>query len=132
MTEFASPGTASGGLDLKTLNGRLLLVVVHSHEHGVKTSFGEKDPIRAAVTVLDGPEEGETFKDTLIFPSVLIGQLRSRVGQKVLGRLGQGQAKSGQNAPWLLNEATDADVEVGKAWVAKNSAPAVVGAAPPF
>lgn len=132
MTEFASPGTASGGVDFTDLNGRLLLVNVHGQEHGVKTSFGDKDPIRATITVLDGPDADDEHEDTLIFPSVLIGQLRSRIGQKVLGRLGQGSAKPGQKPPWLLNEATPADVELGKAWLAKQNTPATVGSTPPF
>ena len=63
-------------------------------------------------------------------PKVLAVQLRPRIGQKVLGRLGQGQAKPGQDAPWVLAEATESDVDVALAFLAKIAAP--VAAAPPF
>ena len=137
MTDpFASPGSTSG-LDLKALNGSLLLVEPISVETGVKTSLGDKDAVRADVVALDGPDAGTEYKDVLIFPRVLIGQLRSRVGQKVLGRLGQGVARPGQSAPWVLQEATDADKQVGMAWLSNHSlaAPAAASSSthqPPF
>jgi hypothetical protein len=132
MTDpFASPGSTSG-VDYAELNGSLLLIEPASLESGVKTSLGDKDAVRADITVLDGPNAGTQHTDTLIFPRVLIGQLRSRIGQKVLGRLGQGVARPGQNAPWLLNEATDADKQLGLAWLSKTAlaAPATAGNAP--
>ena len=135
MTDpFASPGSTSG-IDYASLNGRLLLIQPHSLEASVKTSLGDKEAIRADVVVLDGPDAGTEHVDTLIFPRVLIGQLRSRIGQKVLGRMSQGTAKPGQNAPWLLQEATDADKQVGIAWLSNNALaqPAAAGAGkPPF
>jgi len=39
----------------------------------------------------------------------------------VLGRLGQGEAKKGQSAPWMLSEATEADKVIGRNYIAKNS-----------
>lgn len=130
---FAAPA-ASSGLDLKEVNGKLLLIEPMKLEEGVATSFGNKDAIRARVVILDGPDAGTEHEDTLLFPGVLIGQLRPRIGQKVLGRLGQGQAKPGQQPPWKLAEATDADQQIGMAWLAKNSlaAPAASGSTPPF
>ncbi|KQP24315.1 hypothetical protein [Aeromicrobium sp. Leaf272] len=62
---------------------------------------------------------------------MLQSQLRGSVGQKVLGRLGQGNAKPGQSAPWLLNEATADDVAKAEQWVAQY-APTVTTAKPPF
>jgi hypothetical protein len=53
-----------------------------------------------------------------VFPKVLASQLRSSVGGKVIGRLGQGIAKPGQSAPWTLNAATDADKETGRKYLA--------------
>ncbi len=130
---FAAPA-ASSGLDLKALNGRLLLIEPYKVEEGVSTSFGPKDAIRGKVVVLDGDDAGTEHDDTLLFPSVLIGQLRSRVGQKVLGRLGQGTAKPGQQPPWKLNEATAADQQIGMDWLNRNSltAPAASSNQPPF
>lgn len=115
---FAAPAAAGGGVDFDDLNGRLLLISPYAVEAGIKTSFGEKEAIRADVAVLDGPDAGETHTDTLIFPKVLIGQLRPKINQKVIGRLGQGQAKPGQKPPWILTEATEADTKIGVAFLA--------------
>ncbi len=113
---FATPGTATG-IDFSELLNRLLLIMPIKQEFEVKTNFGDKDPIRADVVVLDGPDAGAQYNVALIFPNVLIGQLRSRIGQKVLGRLGQGQAKPGQKPPWRLDEATEADQKIGISWL---------------
>ena len=58
----------------------------------------------------------------LVFPRVLQSQLKPKVGQMVLGRLGQGTAKPGQSAPWMLTEPTDADRTVGLAHLNKAKA----------
>lgn len=110
---FSKPASASG-IQWEDYLGKLLLIEPITLETGVKTSLGERDAVRADVTVIDADGDGpEEHKDTLIFPRVLISQTRSLVGEKVLGRLGQGEAKQGQNPPWKLLEATDADVELG-------------------
>ena len=125
---FATPATASG-ISWKDLKGSLLLITPHSVEEGIKTAYGESDAIRADVVILDGDQAGEEYADTLIFPRVLQSQVRSRIGSKVLGRLGQGNAKGNQDPPWLLAEATEADIAVGKAHLAG----ALAGAdQPPF
>jgi hypothetical protein len=130
---FASPAPASGGIQWADVKGNLVLIEVLSVETGISTAFGATDAIRANVAVLDGPQQGEKYDDTLIFPKVLQGQLRSRVGQKVLGRVGQGNAKSGQSAPWLLEEAADADIKVGTDYLAGAlKAPVPAGNTPPF
>ncbi len=118
MTDFATPSTASG-IDLKAANGSLLLVTVNGIEDNIPTTFGPSSAVRADVVILDGETKGETFADTLIFPKVLQSQLKGHVGKsKVLGRLGQGQAKPGQSAPWILSEATDADKDVARKYLA--------------
>lgn len=135
MTEnpFAAPATTTG-IDWKTLNGRLLLIEP-LREETISTSFGESNAVYANVVVLDGPDAPERHDETIIFPKVLANQVRPKLGQKVLGRLGQGQAKSGQSAPWLLQEATAADIQVGTAYLSGTlKAPAASAAAgqPPF
>lgn len=126
---FDSPATASG-IDLHSLKGALLIVTVHSHELGIKTAYGESDAIRCDVDVVDGDSAGTTFDNTLLFPKVLQSQLRPKVGGKVIGRLGQGQQKPGQSPPWMLIEATPADVEAGKAYL--NRTALTSATAPPF
>lgn len=118
MTDFANPSTATG-IDLKALLGSLLLITVHSVEEGITTTYGPSSAVRADVVVLDGSSAGETYDDTLIFPRVLQSQLKSHAGKsKVLGRLGQGVAKPGQSAPWTLTEATEADKESARKYLA--------------
>lgn len=117
MTDpWDSPGSTAG-VDFEELNGRLLVITPHAAEE-VNTSFGEKECVRADLVVLDGPSASTEYKDTLIFPKVLIGQLRSTIGtgRMVLGRLGQGVAKPGQKPPWLLADPTEADRKVAGKW----------------
>lgn len=137
MTDpFAAPAAAGGAVDLKTLHGSLLLITVSAVESGIQTVHGPSDAIRADIAVLDGTEKGEEYSDALLFPKVLQSQLKSRVGQKVLGRLGQGQAKPGQSAPWVLQEATPEDKQVGIAYLSNGfaapaaTAPAATAQAP--
>lgn len=134
MTEspFAPPAAASG-IQWEELKGRLLVIEPHALEAKIPTSLGEKDAVRADVHVID-QDEAETHEDTLIFPRVLISQLRPRIGQMVLGRLEQGNAKPGQNAPWRIADATTQDQALGGDWLRKRktfTAPAPAPA-PPF
>lgn len=71
---FDNPGSATG-LDLNEIEGRLLLIKPLSQEIGINTSLGEKDAVRADVTVLDGPDAPIEHADVLIFPKVLQGQV---------------------------------------------------------
>jgi hypothetical protein len=113
---FSDPSTATG-IDWKELHGSLLLFRVHSQEVGIQTVHGPSNAIRADVIVLDGEKEGEEFLDTLVFPKVLQSQVKPRIGELVLGRLGQGHKKPGQSPPWTLAPATAADKQVGKAYL---------------
>lgn len=95
------------------LHGALLLFRVLSYEEHIPTSYtepGKRSPaVRANVTVIDGPHAGHEYPEVLVFPKMLQAQLRPRVGRMVLGRLGQGEAKKGQNAPWELTAASADD-----------------------
>jgi hypothetical protein len=132
MSMFSAPSSPSDGITWENHNGALILIDVLGQEHGVKTSFGEKDPVRANIAVIDGPGAGETFDDSLIFPTLLISQTRNQIGNKVLGRLGTGNAKPGQKPPWLLQEATPEDIAKAEKWVTEHAKPAVQSAQAPF
>lgn len=119
---FAAPAAASGGLDLKTNIGRLLIIEPTSVEDGIQTSYGATSAVRANVTVVDTPNGAEVHEDTLIFPRVLQSQLKTRIGQKVLGRLGQGQAKPGQSAPWIIQDPTEGDIQAGVTYLNQQAA----------
>jgi hypothetical protein len=132
---FSRPASATG-IQWNDHKGKLLLVEPKSYETGIATSLGEKDAVRADVTIVDGPSGPEEYVDTLIFPRALIAQTRSLIGEKVLGRLGQGQAKPGQNAPWRIDDPTEADITTGVAFLkhreAKNPFATPAQAQPPF
>ena len=121
---FDGPGSATG-IDLKELEGALLLIQPLSFEENIKTNFGDTSAVRANVYVLDGARKGEEFNDTLLFPKVLQSQVKGNcgTGRYNLGRLGHGQAKPGQSAPWLLGDPSDADKDVARAWISANAGP---------
>lgn len=119
---FDGPGAASG-IQWSDYENLLLLIKPLEKDVSVNTSYGESKAVRADVTVLDGPNTGEEISDTLIFPKVLQGQVKSNAGsgRYNLGRLGKGQAKPGQSAPWMLGDPTDADKQTARDHLAKNT-----------
>ncbi|MFD7157929.1 hypothetical protein ACFV9C_25230 [Kribbella sp. NPDC059898] len=127
--QFADPAEMTG-IKWDDLEGALLLIKPYGLEQGVVTNFGTTDAVRADVTVLDGSNKGEEYPDALVFPRVLQGQLKPRTGQLVVGRLGKGAAKPGQSAPWKLDKASKADIEVAEKHLANK--PSSVGEEPPF
>ena len=89
-TPFADPSAPGGDkLPLPELNNALLVIEVTEALRNVSTAFGDSDPVRCTVHAVDGVHANKTFDDTLIFPKVLASQLRDKVGQVVVGRLGQ-------------------------------------------
>jgi hypothetical protein len=137
-TPFQQPAQGGDRLpDLHELIGSLILVKVIEYRPGILTqSYGEKDAVACDVHVLDGKHGGEVFGNTLLFQGALIGSLKPAVGgQPVLARLGQGVAKPGQNAPWILNPFTEQDAAIaGPYWTAYQAkqfqAPAAAGPTP--
>ncbi len=69
-------------------------------------------------------DTNEEHLSLLWFNVALKNALKPLIGQKVLGRIGQGIAKPGKNPPWLLNDATgDADaVAKANAYIANGLA----------
>lgn len=121
-SQFENPASATG-IEWASLKENLLLIDVHDLAKDITTTFGITDAIRADITIIDGPDIGTTYTDTLIFPRALKAQLASKIGKKVLGRLGQGQAKPGQNPPWLLSAPTPADQATATAYLISGPAP---------
>ena len=121
---FTAPAQPGGGITWETFNGCLLVLDVHGVERDVQTTYGASDAVKVTVHVLDGPEAGTSVPNTLVFPKVLRSQLEQQVGERVLGRLGQGNKKPGQNPPWILEDPTEADRQTAQRWLASQmSAP---------
>jgi hypothetical protein len=120
---FNAPATASG-VKVTEFEGRLLLITPTAHEQDVETSFGAKDAVRANLVVIDekNPTGSEKHDNVLLFQSVLIGQTKPFVGKgMVLGRLGKGEAKKGQSAPWRLEDADDSEKDIARAYLTSTS-----------
>jgi hypothetical protein len=117
MSVLAKPPPPSKGVRWADYHHSLLLFDVKEVEEGVKTAYGEADAVRADLNVVDGAGKGDAVPDTLVFPKVLAGQLRRRVGQQTYGRLGQGNAKPSQSPPWVLDDPSDADTALVEQWL---------------
>lgn len=99
--EFAAPSAGGSGVNLGDLDGHLLVVEPIEYKANITTSLGARDAISATVHDIT---TSQTHEDMLIFPKVLVGSLKGRIGQRVLGTLGRGTAKPGQQAPWVLTD----------------------------
>jgi hypothetical protein len=133
MGNFNQPSTPGDGITWEDHLGALLVIDVLGVEEGIRTSFGEKTAVRAHVNVIDGQGKDDTYPDTLIFPTLLVSQTKTQVGAKILGRLGQGNAKPGQKPPWLLEAADEKDQLLAERWLANAATPSFATAdEPPF
>ena len=102
--------------------GSLCLFFVHDVRQGIMTTFGEKEAVACDIHVLDGPHAGEISSDALIFQGALIGSLRRAAGgDPVLGRIGQGVSKPGQQAPYILSEFTGDDAAKAETYLAERA-----------
>ena len=102
--QFAAPSTSAGAvLKPADLEGHLLVVEPEEFIENMPTAMGTTDAIR--VTVHD-ITDGVSADGVLWFNKVLTRNLRDRIGQKVLAVMGQGTARPGQSAPWILIDAS--------------------------
>ncbi len=135
--------SASAYVAIKDLMGELVLFTPSEHVEEVQTDFGQKDAVLTDIVVLsqDGAPE---FNDVMIFQGSLIGQLKRRVpqrnqatgqvireGRKLLGRIGKGEAKKGQNAPYILVDPSDDDKQAARDYLAGRIVAAAAPASTP-
>lgn len=132
--QFDNPGAIGGDpINWADVSGALVIVRPLSLETGIPTVHGTTDAIRADVTVLDGREAGKEYGDVLVFPKMMQAQLKTKIGRLVLGRVGKGVAKPGQTAPWILEDASPADMQVANNHLNRPQQPsATASAQPPF
>jgi hypothetical protein len=125
---FTAP-TQGGGDSVKVadLAGKLLIITPIEHKKEITTVHGVTDAVEVNIVDLDGDE---THNNILFFNIALKNALKDKIGQRVLARIGQGTAKAGKSAPWVLIDATGNPDDLAKANAfigggnAKASAPA--------
>ncbi|MEU3162919.1 hypothetical protein [Streptosporangium sp. NPDC006930] len=102
----------SAGSDFKAADhiGHLIIFYVRELREGIVTSFGTSDAISVDLVVLTDPKGPRPETQVLLFQKPLIGSLRTSIGgEPVLARLGQGTAKPGQSAPYILQPFNEQD-----------------------
>ena len=127
---FSAPSSNTESVKVADLNGHLLILEALEYKTGIPTVHGDADAIEVRINDLD---TGHTHESVLFFNVALKNALKTKIGQKVLARIGQGTAKPGKSAPWILIDATgDADaVAKANAFIAGSPAVASAPAAAP-
>lgn len=115
---FAKPSEAKGGggdgwsFTTDEHIGELFIVTPTERRENVPTDYGTAEVIVCDVVHVNRkkPGKSEVHEDVYVFAKWIIGALRDSVGKaRVLGVLAQGEAKKGQSAPWLLDDASASD-----------------------
>jgi hypothetical protein len=122
---FSAPSSNTESVKVADLNGHLLILEPMEYKIGIPTVHGDADAIEVNINDLD---TGQSHQSVLFFNVALKNSLKSKIGQKVLARIGQGAAKPGKSAPWILLDATGDAEAVAKANAFIAGAPAVASA----
>lgn len=133
--EFAKPSEAPAGGDgwkitSDETRGALLLINPLRTESVETKEWGAKEVVVADVVVLNEkkPEKSEEHDEVFIFSGYLKGALKGYIGERrVLGRLQNtedtSKKKDKGNYYWELEDATEKDVEVARAYMAAANDP---------
>lgn len=128
---FSPPSMSESGPKVADLAGQLLIITPTEYKTGIKTIHGDAEAVEVSLVNLD---TNKTYDSVLFFNVALRNSLKQKIGQKVLARIGQGTAKPGKSAPWILLDATTDAAALAKAnaylGTASAPAPAVAAAAP--
>lgn len=126
---FASPAnTSSESVKVAELANHLLIITPIEYKTGIQTVHGIAEAVEVNVFDLDTNTEHNSL---LWFNVALRNALKTKLNQKVLARVGQGAAKPGKSAPWILLDATADASAVAKANAYLSATPAPVAAAAP-
>lgn len=125
---FSPPSTNESGPKVADLAGQLLIITPTEYKTGIKTIHGDAEAIEVSLVNLD---TNKTYDQVLFFNVALRNALKQKIGQKVLARIGQGTAKPGKSAPWILLDATTDAAALAKAnaYLGSATAPAPATAA---
>ena len=125
---FSSPSTTSEGIKVADLANHLLIIEPVEYKTGIDTVHGKAEAVE--VNVVDLDNGNAKHENLLWFNVALRNALKTKIGHKVLARIGQGSAKPGKSAPWILLDATADASAVAKANAYLTSAPAPATPAP--
>ena len=109
---FASPGNQSESVKVADLANHLLIITPIEYKTGIQTVHGIAEAVEVNVYDLDTNTE---YNSLLWFNVALRNSLKTKIGSKVLARIGQGTAKPGKSAPWILLDATSDAAAIAKA-----------------
>lgn len=110
---FDAPSVGNGNsVRPADVEGHVIVCQPIEYVGSMSTSFGETDAIR--LTVHDISEK-ESHDDVLWFSAALVGSLKRDIGKMVLGKMGKGDAKAGQSAPWVIIDLTSNEKAVAAA-----------------
>ena len=123
---FAAPTSNNESVKVADLANHLLIITPTEYKTGIQTIHGLAEAVEVNVVDLDTNKEHGSL---LWFNVGLRNSLKSKIGQKVLARIGQGAAKPGKSAPWILVDATGDATAIAKANAYLSATPA--SAAPP-
>ena len=122
---FAAPSNENENVKVADLANHLLIITPVEYKTGIQTVHGSAEAVEVNVVDLDTNKEHTSL---LWFNVALRNSLKTKIGQKVLARIGQGSAKPGKSAPWILVDATADATAVAKANAYLGSAPAAPAA----
>ena len=125
---FAAPSSNSDSVKVADLANHLLIIIPVEYKTGIQTIHGLAEAVEVNVVDLD---TNATYNSLLWFNVGLRNSLKNKINQKVLARIGQGPAKPGKSAPWILLDATGDAGAVAKANAYLGAAPAPAPAAVP-
>ena len=112
MAFVAPSNNTSDIVKVADLANHLLIISPMEYKTGIPTVHGEAEAIEVNIIDLDTNKEHSSL---LWFNVALRNALKSKTGQKVLARIGQGTAKPGKSAPWILIDATGDAAALAKA-----------------
>jgi len=124
---FAAPSNANENVKVADLANHLLIIDPVEYKTGIPTVHGEAEAIEVNIIDLD---TGKQHNSLLWFNVALRNSLKGKIGQRVLAKIGQGTAKPGKSAPWILIDATSDATALAKANAFLGSAGAKPAATP--
>lgn len=116
------PSAGSGSFRMTDHVGEHMLIIPTGFREGFKTSNGPTDTVVADVVILNlkKPAKSEIARGALIFQTVLVDNLRDKVGKgKLAAKLIMGEAKNGNSAPYLFERSDEAKT-AARAWLDAN------------